>query len=38
MAAHQSRHGDGVKDVAFLVEDIHAIMQASHLSFVQTDL
>ena len=33
MAAHQSRHGDGVKDVAFLVEDIHAIMQASLLSF-----
>ena len=25
MAEHHSRHGDGVKDVAFLVEDLDAI-------------
>ena len=29
MGAHLVRHGDGVKDVAFSVEDLEAIVQAA---------
>ncbi len=29
MGAHLVRHGDGVKDIAFSVEDLDAIVQAA---------
>ena len=29
MGAHLVRHGDGVKDIAFRVEDLDAIVQAA---------
>ena len=35
MGDHMAKHGDGVKDVSFLVEDLDAIYKVPHLHLLQ---
>jgi len=35
MGDHMAKHGDGVKDVSFLVEDLDAIYKVPHLHLLR---
>ena len=35
MGDHMAKHGDSVKDVSFLVEDLDAIYKVPHLHLLQ---
>lgn len=39
MGEHLLKHGDGVKDIAFEVENVDGIVKVmSHLAFIQIDI